>query len=87
MRGVDRRTDEEIDIGRLFQKQPRYTRSAVLLDAPIRINAVRLAVAVGIFQHAAHGDDALGDQIDALDLRDGRDVGVEVVELRFHRLA
>ena len=81
MRRVYRTTDKEIDIGRFFKQHAGDHGRAVALIAPLAVLAVFLKVILRVLDDLAHGDDAFGDKVESFDLRRGRNIGIEVIEL------
>ena len=64
-----------------------YERSAVALKAPFLIQLVFAQSVFGIFDDLVYRYDALGHQIDSLDLRYGRNVALLKIETRLERFA
>ena len=83
MSGVLGAADKHIDVRRFLEEHSCRKGSAVLFIAPLLEAVVVLEVVFSILEYAVDGDDALGNEIDALDLRGRRylRVGGDVVHL------
>lgn len=87
MSRVDGSADIEVDVGSLLEQHSAYERSAVALEAPFLIQLVFAQSVFGIFDDLVYRYDALCHQINALDLRDRRNVALFKIEARLERLA
>ena len=76
MRRVCRVADEHVYIGSVLKKYACGKGCPVFLIAPIFKAAVILDVRLGVIQNAVNSYDALGDEVDALDVRYWRYVRV-----------
>ena len=87
MSRVDGSADIEVDVGSLLEQHAAYERSAVALEAPFLIQLVFAQSIFGILNDLIYRYDSLGHQINALDLRDRRNVALFKIEARLERLA
>ena len=66
--GVDGTADKEVDIGRLLEEQTADERCTVLFEGPMLEQLVVAHVVLGVVHHLVHGDNSLGDEINAVDV-------------------
>ena len=76
MCGIDSPSYIEIDIGRVLEQDSAYQRCPVVPESPFIIKFIVFQCIFCIFHHSVHRDDAFGDQINAIDFRDRRNIAV-----------
>ena len=87
MRRIYRATDKKVYVGCLFKKKSAYKRRAVAFHTPLRVAFVIFKIILCIRQNLVYRYNSLGDQINAVDICNRRNVGLLEFEACPKRLA
>ena len=80
MGGIDRPSDEKVNVGSLFEKQAGNERRSVPLDTLLVVHFVVSQRVLGIFDDLIYGYNTLGNKVDTLYLGNRRYIAALEIE-------